>query len=249
MQSAVPHVLATLDRLHTPGRVAEAVGWARAAGFENLSLDLIYGTPGESMADWEESIHAAVALEPDHLSAYSLIVEETTPLARRIAAGQVAQPREDDLADQYQRADELFSAAGFSWYEVSNWARPGHACRHNLAYWHSADWWGIGAGAHSHIGGLRWWNHRRPATYISRMAAGDPCEGSERLNTEQQHTEAIMLGLRLAEGLAVDQLTQAELGRAMVYVDSGHLSQVGDRLVCTLAGRLIADGIVRSIVD
>ena len=158
MQSAVPHVLRTLDRVHTPGRAALAVAEARAAGFDDVSLDLIYGTPGESIEDWRTSLDAALAAGPDHISAYALIVEDGTPLARRIRRGELPAPDDDDLADKYLLADELLEGAGYGWYELSNWARPGHPCRHNVAYWQSADWWGIGAGAHSHVGGVRWWN-------------------------------------------------------------------------------------------
>jgi len=249
MQSGVPSVLATLDRLHTPGKVTEAVGWARAAGFDNLSLDLIYGTPGESPADWQTTLDAALALAPDHVSAYSLIVEDGTPLARRMAAGALPYPDEDDLADEYATADAAFAQAGLTWYEVSNWARPGRECRHNLAYWRSGDWWGLGAGAHSHIAGVRWWNPKHPATYIARATAATLPEGSEQLTEQQRHWEAIMLGLRLAEGVAWTALTPAEQGRAAAYLQSGHLVRRENRLTCTPAGRLIADGIVRAIVE
>ena len=249
MQSAVPHVLATLDRVHTPGRVVDAVAWARAAGFENLSLDLIYGTPGESSADWETSVESALSMAPDHISAYSLIVEDGTPIARRMARGELPYPDEDDLADKYCFADEEFSHAGLGWYEVSNWAKPGFECRHNLAYWHGDDWWGIGAGAHSFVGGRRWWNYRRPDTYDSAVREGSPVEGFETLTPEQARTESIMLGIRLAEGLDSRLLTESELARAGQYVTSGHLVRRGDRLVPTLRGRLIADGITREILD
>jgi len=249
MQSAVPHVLATLDRVHTPGRVVEAAAWARSAGFSNLSLDLIYGTPGESMADWETSVDQALALDPEHISAYSLIVEEGTPLARRMARGEIPYPDEDDLADKYCLADEKFSGAGLEWYEVSNWAKPGFQCRHNMVYWHCDDWWGIGAGAHSFVGGKRWWNRRRPETYASAVRAGSPVEGSEILTPEQARLEAVMLGIRLAEGVDMALLTPSELVRAENYVDSGHLVHHGTHLVCTLEGRLIADGITREILD
>lgn len=249
MQSAVPRVLATLDRLHTPGRTVDAVAWARAAGFENLSLDLIYGTPGESMADWEQSVSAALAAHPEHLSAYSLIVEDRTPLARRMAAGQLAYPDDEDLADKYIQADELFAAAGLAWYEVSNWAKPGFECRHNLAYWRGADWWGIGAGAHSHVGQARWWNYRHPGTYADHAAAGAARAGGETLTPAQRHAESVMLAMRLADGVDAGELTPAELARAAGYIGSGHLVRHGSRLVCTLPGRLIADRITRDVLD
>jgi oxygen-independent coproporphyrinogen-3 oxidase len=250
MQSAVEHVLAVLDRAHTPGRVAQGVAWARAAGFDNLSLDLIYGAPGESLADWRISLESALTLAPDHLSAYSLIVEPATPLARRLAAGELDLPDDDDLADKYLLADQLLSTAGLTWYEVSNWATPGMACRHNLSYWRGADWWGLGAGAHSHLAGHRWWNLRRPAAYTARLAAGRPPQaGSEHLTPAQRHTEAVMLGLRLAEGLDSGLLSDPEQSRAEEHRQRGHLARHGDRLVCTLPGRLIADALVRDILD
>jgi oxygen-independent coproporphyrinogen-3 oxidase len=250
MQSAAPHVLATLDRAHTPGRVTQAVAWARTAGFEDVSLDLIYGTPGESMADWGQSVDAALALEPDHLSAYSLIVEEGTPMARRMAAGQLPYPDEDDLADKYLVADERFAAAGLEWYEVSNWARPGHECRHNMVYWRGGDWWGLGAGAHSHLAGRRWWNHRRPLTYEAALEGGQsPAAGSEHPTAEQTRVEMIMLGIRLSEGFDAALLTSTETARVEAYVAAGQMRRRGDRLICAKQGRLLADGIVREILD
>ena len=204
MQSDVPHVLATLDRTHDPLRVPAVVGWARSAGFEQVSLDLIYGTPGESLADWEASVDAALACAPDHVSAYSLIVEEGTALARRVARGELAMPDEDDLADKYLLADERFVKAGLGWYEVSNWARDRAArCRHNLGYWTGADWWGVGPGAHSHVGGVRWWNVKHPAAYADRINAGDsPAHAREVLDEETRRVERVLLEMRLHDGLA-----------------------------------------------
>ncbi|WP_183095636.1 radical SAM family heme chaperone HemW, partial [Nocardioides stalactiti] len=186
MQSAVPHVLTTLDRTHDPARVPGVVEAARAAGFDQLSLDLIYGTPGESAADWVTSVEAALACAPDHVSAYSLIVEEGTALARRVKRGELPMPDDDDLADKYVAVDDLLRAAGLDWYEVSNWSRDGAArCRHNLAYWRGDDWWGIGPGAHSHVGGVRWWNVKHPAAYGDRLAAGvSPAHAREVLDEE-----------------------------------------------------------------
>ncbi len=174
MQSAVPHVLAVLDRVHQPGRPAACARWARAAGFEHVSLDLIYGTPGESDADWRESLEAALAAEPDHISAYALIVEEGTRLAARIRRGEIPPPDDDAMADRYLAADDLLAAAGLHWYEISNWAAgPEARCRHNLLYWASGNWWGVGPGAHSHVGGTRWWNVRHPSAYAARVSAGE----------------------------------------------------------------------------
>ena len=196
-----------LDRTHDPRRVPAAVEWARAAGFEQVSLDLIYGTPGESLADWEASLEAALACAPDHVSAYSLIVEDGTALARRVRRGELPMPDEDDLADKYVLADERLTAAGLGWYEVSNWARgvPGDdsaRCRHNELYWTGADWWGVGPGAHSHVGGVRWWNVKHPAAYADRLAADrSPAHAREVLAAEDRHVERVLLELRLREGL------------------------------------------------
>ncbi|HRN28575.1 MAG TPA: radical SAM family heme chaperone HemW, partial [Terrimesophilobacter sp.] len=197
MQSAVPHVLATLERTHDPVRVPLVVGWARDAGLD-VSLDLIYNTPGESLDDWRRSLEAAISLEPDHVSAYSLIVEDGTKLARQIRRGEVATPEDDLAAEQYELADAALAAAGYHWYEVSNWARgPEHRSRHNLAYWQGHDWWGVGPGAHSHVGGVRWWNVKHPAAYADRVLAGDsPAAGRETLDDETRRVERVLLAIR-----------------------------------------------------
>ena len=252
MQSAVDHVLRVLDRTHDPARVPDVVAWARSAGFDQVSLDLIYGTPGESLADWEASLDAALACEPDHVSAYSLIVEDGTALARRVRRGELPMPDEDDLADKYAVADDRLGGAGLTWYEVSNWATDDAArCRHNLLYWTGADWWGVGPGAHSHVGGVRWWNVRHPAAYAERVAGGlSPAHGRELLDAETRRVERVLLELRLRDGLPLDVLDEA--GRAAVdgQVEGG-LAVVegeGDRLVLTRAGRLLADGVVRDLL-
>ena len=249
MQSGVGHVLAVLDRRHTPGRVADAVRGARAAGFGSVSLDLIYGSPGESADDWRSSLRAALELQPDHLSAYSLIVEPGTRLAARIRRGELS-PTDDDVhADHYLIAEAELAAAGLDWYEVSNWARPGHECRHNLAYWRSHDWWGIGPGAHSHVGGVRWWNLRHPARYSGRLAAADsPAEAREVLTAEDRRVERVMLELRLADGLDLAVLTPAERQGVPAVVDAGLGSIRDGRLRLGLQGRLLADGIVRDLL-
>ncbi|MXG91065.1 radical SAM family heme chaperone HemW [Nocardioides flavescens] len=249
MQSAVPRVLAVLDRTHDPERVPQAVAWARDAGFDQVSLDLIYGTPGESTADWETSLDAALACEPDHVSAYSLIVEDGTALARRVRRGELPMPDEDDLADKYAVADERLTAAGLGWYEVSNWARPGSQCRHNVLYWTGADWWGVGPGAHSHVGGVRWWNVRHPAAYAERIAGGlSPAHERELLEPEDRRVERVLLELRLRDGLPLSVLD--EVGRSAVpeQVDRGLVDVVGNRLVLTDRGRLLADGVVRDLL-
>ncbi len=254
MQSAVPHVLATLDRTHTPGRVADAVGWARAAGFEQVSLDLIYGTPGESAADWRESLDAAIALGPDHVSAYALIVEDGTRLAGRIKRGELPMPDDDRLADAYLLADEVLGAAGFDWYEVSNWARSdGGRCRHNVGYWRSDDWWGAGPGAHSHVGGVRWWNVKHPAAYAARLADGvSPAHAREVLTAQDRRVEQVLLSVRLAEGCPLALLEPAGLAAAETLGTDGLLALdalADGRAVLMLRGRLLADAVVRALVD
>jgi oxygen-independent coproporphyrinogen-3 oxidase len=250
MQSAVEHVLRTLDRTHDPRRVPDVVAGARRAGFEQVSLDLIYGTPGESAADWGTTLDAALACEPNHVSAYSLIVEDGTALARRVRRGELPMPDEDDLADKYVAADARFGAAGLGWYEVSNWARDEAArCRHNLGYWTGGDWWGVGPGAHSHIGGVRWWNVRHPAAYADRLAAGlSPAHAGETLDVESRRVERVLLEVRLRDGMSLEVLDPVGLKAVPDLADRGLLSLEGGRLVLTQQGRLLADAVVRDLL-
>jgi len=250
MQSQVRHVLAVLDRTHDPERVPRAVEWAREAGLQ-VSLDLIYGTPGESVADWETSLRADLDCAPDHVSAYSLIVEDGTALARRVRRGELPMPEEDDLADKYELADQHLRAAGLEWYEVSNWSTgPGTRCRHNLLYWTGADWWGVGPGAHSHVGGVRWWNVKHPAAYAERLAAGvSPALAREVLSPEDRRVERVLLELRLRDGLPLDVLDEAGLAAVPDQVAAGLVEVDGDRLVLTDRGRLLADGVVRDLLS
>jgi len=253
MQSAAPHVLATLDRTHDPERLPDVVCWAREAGFEQVSLDLIYGTPGESLQDWRRSVDAVVALAPDHVSAYALIVEPGTALARRVARGDVPEPADDDLADKYLLVDDVLGAAGLDWYEISSWSRDrASRCRHNEIYWTGGNWWGIGPGAHSHVGGQRWWNVKHPAAYGSRLARGaSPAHAREWLDGPTRRVERVLLETRLRDGLAADLLDEhghrsvAELG-ARGLVEPGDLSR--GRLVLTRRGRLLADAVVRDLL-
>jgi oxygen-independent coproporphyrinogen-3 oxidase len=245
MQSAVPHVLATLDRTHTPGRAEEAVQEARAAGFDQISLDLIYGTPGESDADWKTSLDVALAAAPTHVSAYALIVEEGTRLGRQVARGELPAPDDDVLADRYLMADDALG--GLGWYEVSNWGQP---CRHNVGYWTGGDWWGIGPGAHSHVGGVRWWNVKHPTAYAARVDAGtSPGAGRELLSVEDRRVERILLELRLREGMPLTLLTHRGAQAAARHRDDGLLTLTDDRAVLTTRGRLLADAVVRDLVD
>jgi len=247
MQSAVPSVLAVLDRTHDPERVPQAVAWAREAGFEQVSLDLIYGTPGETLADWRRSVDAALACGPDHVSAYSLIVEDGTALARQVRAGVLPMPDEDDLADKYVLADELLTAAGLSWYEVSNWARDeASRCRHNELYWTSQNWLGIGPGAHAHVGGVRWWNVKHPTAYAARLAAGQsPAHARELLDADVQRLERVLLEVRLRDGLPLDLVDPTAVGEV---VADGLGVREDDRLVLTRRGRLLADAVVRDLL-
>jgi putative oxygen-independent coproporphyrinogen III oxidase len=253
MQSSVPHVLEVLDRTHDPRRVPQVVRWAREAGFEQVSLDLIYGTPGESLDDWRASLDAALACEPDHVSAYALIVEEGTALARRIRRGEVAMTDDDDLADKYLQADEALEKAGLSWYEVSNWARgPAAACRHNVGYWTGGDWWGVGPGAHGHVGGVRWWNVKHPTPYAVRIAERrSPAQAREVLDAETRRVERVLLETRLRDGLPLDVLDDdgraavpAQVARGLVEEDP----LARGRVVLTTRGRLLADAVVRDLL-
>jgi oxygen-independent coproporphyrinogen-3 oxidase len=253
MQSAVPHVLATLDRTHDPDRVPQVVGWARAAGFGGVSLDLIYGTPGESQDDWRASLEAALDTRPDHVSAYALVVEDGTRMAAQVRRGEIAAPDDDDLADRYLLADEVLAAAGFDWYEVSNFARgESQRARHNEGYWRGHDWWGVGPGAHSHVGGTRWWNVRHPTAYAGRLAAGDsPAHAREVLTAEQQRVERVLLGIRLREGHPLADLHPAGRRAAERAASDGLLDPAANadgRAALTLRGRLLADAVVRDLV-
>ena len=253
MQSAVPHVLATLERTHDPARIPLVVTWAREAGLQ-VSLDLIYGTPGESLADWEASLDQALAQHPDHISAYALIVEAGTKLAAQIRRGEVAEPSDDLQADMYELAEQKLRDAGFEWYEVSNWARsPELRSDHNLGYWVGHDWWGIGPGAHSHVGGVRWWNVKHPAAYADRMAAGhSPAAGRETLDAETRRVESVLLRTRVREGFPIGEL--AASGRTAVagliadeLVDAR--AAIAGRIELTLRGRLLADAVVRRLLS
>ena len=249
MQSAVPHVLAVLDRTHTPGVALRAVADARSAGFDQISLDLIYGTPGESLADWQSTVEAALSAQVGHISAYALIVEPGTRLAAAVRRGAIGAPDDDLMADMYDLADEAFSDGGLPWYELSNWAVPGQECRHNVAYWRGDDWWGVGPGAHSHVSGTRWWNVKHPAAYVERLRAGQsPAVGREVLDDDTRAVEEILLGVRMADGLPVDRLTVAQRGEVEVLVSDGLGGVVAGRFRLTRSGRLLADAVVRRLV-
>lgn len=253
MQSAVPHVLAALDRTHEPDNVRTAVAAAREAGLD-VSVDLIYGAPGESLDDWRTSLEAALELDSDHISAYALIIEDGTKLARQIRRGEVPAPDDDLQADMYELADGLLATAGFDWYEVSNWSRgDAHRSRHNLAYWTGADWWGFGPGAHSHVAGVRFWNVKHPAAYAQRLAAGEsPAAGREIPDASARALESVLLRSRIRAGLPLDELgadrRQAVAGLIADGLIEGPAALRG-RVVLTLRGRLLADAVVRALTD
>jgi oxygen-independent coproporphyrinogen-3 oxidase len=248
MQSAKPHVLAALDRTHNPANVEKAITMARAAGFQSISVDLIYGTPGESLEDWRETVQAALSLDIDHISAYALIVETGTKLAAQIKRGDLTMPNDDLMADMYLLVDQMCEAKGLTWYELSNWSKPGHQCRHNIAYWQNKNWWGLGPGAHSHVDARRFWNVKHPTTYKQKVFAGQsPVLDSEQLTKEQIKDESILLGIRMREGLALELLEPMQMEVLAVYRENGFVELRDDRVVLSPAGRLIADRIVREI--
>jgi len=252
MQSSVSKVLKVLDRTHNPENLKLVTNWASEVGYEQISVDLIYGTPGESIADWQSSIDAALALPINHISAYSLIVEDGTKLAAQVKRGEISAPNDDEMAEKYKIADDAFRAAGFNWYELSNWAKSGSECQHNLIYWRNENWWGIGPGAHSHISGRRWWNVKNPFAYQERILAGkSPQADAEVLVSEQIENENLMLGIRLADGLTKQKLNNLQINKLKSYLDSGYLIKErwqNGYATLTQSGRLIADRIVRDIL-
>jgi oxygen-independent coproporphyrinogen-3 oxidase len=250
MQSTSTRVLSVLDRTHSPGRAIAAVGEAHAAGFRHVNIDLIYGTPGESDDDLLASVDAALDAGVDHVSAYALVVEDGTALARRVRRGELARPDDDVMARRYELIDRRLSAAGLGWYEVSNWSVPGGECRHNLGYWNGGQWWGAGPGAHGFVGDTRWWNTKHPGAYAEQLGRGDGAVGGfERLDGAARHLEEVMLGIRLRSGLAIAALTDTELDRAVRAVGDGTLVRCGQRLTLSDRGRLLADAVVRDLLD
>ena len=252
MQSAVPHVLATLDRTHKPENLAQATTWANEVGISEISVDLIYGTPGESITDWQTSIDSALALPITHISAYALIIEEGTKLAAQIKRGEVPEVDDDLVADKYLIADKAFKEAGFEWYELSNWSKPGSESKHNMAYWNGDNWWGAGPGAHSHLNGKRFWNVKHPNLYKERIQKKQSAVAdSEVLKKDQIESERLMLLLRLPSGIEKQTLNQIQLSELSEFVESGHLDRANwnqGRASLTLNGRLIADRILRKIL-
>ena len=252
MQSGVEHVLKVLDRTHNPANVSKATNWAKEVGFKEISVDLIYGAPDESIEDWQTTIWTALELPITHISAYALIVEAGTKLAGQVKRGEVVIPEDDQTADKYLIADESFSKAGFDWYELSNWSKAGSECRHNIAYWVGANWWGLGPGAHSHVDGVRFWNVKHPAAYQDRLTTGaEPIQEREILTEEQMASERLMLEIRLKSGIAKSSLTAEQLDALESFRIGGALDPdmwAAQRVALTQSGRLIADRIVREIL-
>jgi oxygen-independent coproporphyrinogen-3 oxidase len=254
MQSADEDVLRILDRVHTPGGALRAATQAKEAGFQEVNLDLIYGTPGESTDSWKNSVQAALSVGPTHLSAYSLIVEDGTRLARRVARGELPAPDEDDLANKYLLAEDLLNSAGLHNYEISNWALPGSECRHNRVYWRDGDWWGAGPGSHSHLGGTaagahRWWNVKHPRSWAAELAAGEsPVAGSEVIDADTVRTERWMLQLRLAEGVPEGWFSDQQRRTAGEWVDEGLAEWSDGRLLLNPKGRLLADRLTLEVL-
>lgn len=252
MQSALPHVLAVLDRTHNPDNLPKVVQWAHEVGFTEISVDLIYGTPGESLKDWRTTIDCALTLDITHISAYALIVEQGTKLAAQVQRGEIIIPDDDETAEKYLIADEAFTRAGLHWYELSNWSLPGSSSRHNMAYWIGGNWWGVGPGAHSHIDGRRWWNVKHPTAYREKILNGQsPEHDYELLTTEERERERIMLRMRIPQGLKADEFTDEQRTILASYAQSQAFERAdweNGALTLSPQGRLIADRIVRDLL-
>ena len=252
MQSAAPNVLAALDRTHEPENVAKSAALVAEIGFPHLSVDLIYGVPGESMADWERTVEVALSLPIDHLSAYALIVETGTKLAARINRGELIIPPEDETAEKYLHLDAATAASDFQWYELSNWAKPGGECRHNIGYWNGSNWWGIGPGAHSYLSNKRWWNIKHPTSYQSAISRGEqPVQNFEDLSSVNLRDEYLMLNIRMRSGIEVNRLSKDQIDVGSRYLTTGHIDEAAwrdNRLALTASGRLIADRIVSELL-
>ena len=255
MQSAVPEVLATLERTHNPDSVAKNVAIAKKLGFQT-SVDLIYGAPGETMEQWQHSVEVALAMDSDHISAYALIVEPATKLARQIRSGEKPEPDEDLQADKYEWLDERLKNSGFEWYELSNWSKSKQTeSAHNVAYWQGQDWWGFGPGAHSHVSGSRWSNVKHPTTYAKLLGdAVKPSQDGETLETTQKLEERAMLELRLRDGLplSVVQELNPQYSKSVSELVASSLidgaAAIGGSAVLTLQGRLLADFVLRKLL-
>lgn len=249
MQSASSRVLQVLERAHTPGRAFDAAREARAAGFQHVNLDMIYGTPAETDDNVRETLDRVLETGVDHVSAYSLIVEDGTRMARKVTKGLLPAPDEDVLARRYEMISATLEDAGFEWYEVSNWSLPGGECEHNRIYWVDGNWWGAGPGAHSHLGDQRFYNVKHPNRYIQTIEKGElPIKDSETLTGADRHMEKVMLGLRLREGIPESWLDAHATAALEDLIDRGLIERAGQRVRVTKPGRLLADGIVSDLL-
>lgn len=253
MQSAVPRVLRILERTHDPENVPRVLDWAQQLGLRT-SLDLIYGAPTETLEEWERSLREAVRFGPEHISAYSLIVEPGTKMAAQVRRGVYPPPDEDLHAEMYLMADRILGESGYEWYEISNWARsPQDRSEHNLAYWRNQDWWGIGPGAHSHHQGIRWWNVKHPLAYAHRLREGhSPAQAREHLAPQTRHLEEVMLAMRVREGLPLHRLSEEGREALSFLCEQGLIDPTAmtrqNRVVLTLQGRLLGDAVVRELL-
>ena len=245
MQSSTKEVLKKLDRTHNPDNVSHSVDILKKSGFDNFSLDLIYGTPGESLNDWENSLKDAIALNPPHISAYSLVIEPGTKMGAQLNRGEISQVNDDEAADKYQLADEMLNKNNYSWYEISNWAKKDKECKHNLNYWLGNNWWGIGPGAHSHVNGVRWWNHKLPKVWRELLEKqNSPALAREVLSEGQIRSEQIMLLSRLRTGLGNHELDENRIENLI----ANQLATLDtNKIVLTLKGRLLADEVFRQL--
>ena len=245
MQSSTKEVLKKLDRTHNPDNVSHSVDILKKSGFDNFSLDLIYGTPGESLNDWENSLKDAIALNPPHISAYSLVIEPGTKMGAQLNRGEISQVNDDEAADKYQLADEMLNKNNYSWYEISNWAKKDKECKHNLNYWLGNNWWGIGPGAHSHVNGVRWWNHKLPKVWRELLEKqNSPALAREVLSEDQIRSEQIMLLSRLRTGLGNQEVDENRIENLI----ANQLATLdANKIVLTLKGRLLADEVFRQL--
>jgi len=245
MQSSATKVLQVLDRTHNPANVLSSVEILKKAGFTNFSLDLIYGTPGESLEDWSNSIKDAIAINPPHISAYSLVIEPGTKMGSQLSRGEIKAVSDDDAADKYQLAEKLLNENGYSWYEISNWAKENKECQHNLNYWKGNNWWGIGPGAHSHINGVRWWNQKLPKNWRESLDKDQsPALAREKLTNEQIRNEEVMLLSRLKTGINRSDFDQKNVEK---LIEDKLVNDVSGKLELTLEGRLLADVVFRQL--